>query len=142
MNNGDLCTRFLPTLRFSGAEGVMYKEDSFVKMEHQCERERGTKIFYSTLHHLPPALRSDSTVSEDAEIALLRLWHWQSDALLTIRLNLNHIRLELLHLYNITCIRTISPAVVETSVSSSLWRSPKRSLWGDGPEPVCVNLLT
>jgi hypothetical protein len=37
-------------------------------------------------------------------------------------------------------MHTVSPDV-ETSISSSLWRSPKRSLWGAGPEPVYVNLL-
>jgi hypothetical protein len=61
MNNGDLCTRFLPTLRFSGGEGVMYKEDSFVKMENQCEKERGAKIFIQHCFICRP-LRSDSPV--------------------------------------------------------------------------------
>jgi hypothetical protein len=46
-------------------------------------------VLYSTLLHLPPP---GSTVSEDAaglNPGLLRLWHWQLDAL-TIQLDLIH----------------------------------------------------
>jgi hypothetical protein len=107
------------------------------------ERERGAKIFIQHCFICRPSDQISPCRIKPSTVATLAL---------TVRRSADHsaksqphsARSQPFFLCFSTSIQyhmhTVSPAV-ETSISSSLWRSPKRSLWGAGPEPVFVNLL-